>query len=149
MDDGWLGRYDWVHFLPLNYLIMLFNVVLMSSIMATVQAMPQFMDPISCLRPGQIAIARWNARGQSSPIPNPLLPLLLLQFYKIRATKVAELFIAYVFFGDFFLESRDFESEARLKLLFNALRFRPRRGKEESLEWSSGRIWVENMKNEK
>lgn len=44
---------------------MLSTFVLVSSILAAVQAMPQFMDPIYCLRPGQIATARWNADGKS------------------------------------------------------------------------------------
>ena len=44
---------------------MLFNLILVSSIMAIVQAMPQFVDPISCLKPGQIATATWTARGKT------------------------------------------------------------------------------------
>ena len=44
---------------------MLFNLILVSSIMAIVQAMPQFMDPILCLKPGQLATATWTARGKT------------------------------------------------------------------------------------
>ena len=44
---------------------MLFNLILVSLIMAIVQALPQFMDPISCLIPGQIATATYTARGKT------------------------------------------------------------------------------------
>lgn len=44
---------------------MLLNLILVFSILAIVQALPQFMDPIYCLAPGQIATAQWNARGKS------------------------------------------------------------------------------------
>jgi hypothetical protein len=44
---------------------MLFGLTFLTSILAVVQALPQVTDPIYCLKPGQVATARWQARGKT------------------------------------------------------------------------------------